>query len=416
MFNLKFSDMSSTFRILFLLRKTKLNKEGYGKIVIRVTINGEVTEFSSKLAVKPEDWNPKAGKMLGKTKVAKEINNSLNQILIHLNDKFKTLIDREGNVTPEKLRDAYLGLEDKKYTILNLFDDKIEEKKKLVGVSIHELTVEKYQCTRSKLAEYIKTHYHTSDLPIKEIGYSFIMDFDLFLRSEYKCGDNTVVRHLRYLKQITTDAFKRHYITVDPFGDITLTSKKGKRNYLSEEELKIILNKKFGSETLEQVRDVFVFCCFTGLAYVDVFNLTMSDIVENGKGDKFIIKDRTKTGVESYVPLLETPLKILEKYKQRDLKNNRLLPIGACQNMNIYIKEIAAICGINKNLSTHCGRHTFATLMLTKGISIESISKMLGHTDVRTTQIYAKILNKKVDNEIDKIKDDLNELGDLLVE
>lgn len=349
--------MSSTFKILFFLRKTKLNKDGYGKVVIRITINGEVIEFSSKLAVKPECWNPKAGKMFGKTKVATEINNSLNQILIHLNDKFRILTDREGSVTPEKLRDAYLGLDDKKYTVLNLFDKKIEEKKKLIGISINKEGVEKYQCTRSKLSEYLIKQYDTSDLPIKDVGYSFIIDFDLFLRSEYKCGDNTVVRHLRYFKQITTDAVKRRYLMSDPFADITLTSKKGKRNFLTEEELKVILHKKFKSEILERVRDVFVFCCFTGLAYVDVSNLTVNDIVENGKGDKFIIKDRTKTGIESHVPLLDIPLKILEKYKQSNLNNGKLLPIGACQNMNNYIKEIAAICGINKNLSTHCARH-----------------------------------------------------------
>lgn len=405
--------MSSTFRILFLLRKTKLNKNGYGKVVIRVTIDGQVTEFSSKLSVKPDMWNPKAGKIIGKSKIATEINNSLNQIMIHLNDKFRLLIDRDGYVTPEKLRDAYLGLDERKYTLLNLFDKKLEEKKLMVDVTIQRTALDKYICTRSKLVEFMNDQYNISDIPVTDVGYSFVMDFDIYLRSKYKCGDNTVVRHLRYVKQITTDALKRRYITIDPFQDITLSSKPGKRNYLTEEELKIILNKKIQGKTLQLVRDVFIFQCFTGLAYVDVSKLSSRDIVENGKGDKYIIKDRTKTGVESYVPLLETPLKILEKYKKMELKNNRLLPTYACQNMNLYIKEIAAICGINKKLSTHCGRHTFATLMLTKGISVESISKMLGHTDVRTTQIYAKILNKKVDDEVGRIKDELNGIGDL---
>jgi len=403
--------MSSTFRILFLLRKTKLNKEGYGKIVIRITIDGQVTEFSSKLSVKPDNWNPRAGKMMGKSKIATEVNNSLNQILIHLNEKFRMLIDRDGNVTPEKLRDAYLGLDDKKFSLMILFDKKLEEKKVLVGITIQRTALEKYKCTRAKLAEFINEQYRVSDLPIKDIQYSFITDFEVFLRSKYKCGDNTVVRHLRYLKQITTDALKRRYITIDPFQDITLSSKPGKRNYLTEDELKIILNKKIESETLQMVRDIFIFQCFTGLAYVDVSRLTEDDIIEKGKGDKYIIKNRTKTGIESYVPLLDTPLKILEKYKKMKLKNNQLLPTYACQNMNLYIKEIATICGINKNLSTHCGRHTFATLLLTKGISVESISKMLGHTDVRTTQIYAKILNKKVDDEMNRIKDELNGIG-----
>jgi len=407
--------MSSTFRILFLARKTKLNKEGLATINIRLTIDSKSVEFSTKIFVDPNLWNAKSGRMDGKSKTATEINNSLNAMLARLKIKHQEILDRDGYVTSEKLRDVFLGKIGLRQKLLELFDEKIIQMDRLVGTTIKQGEVDKFIGTKKRLAEFLLKEYNEIDIGIQNVNTEFITQFNTFLRSQYKNKDNTVVNYLRKLKQITTQALKKHYISIDPFLDIKLSSKPGKRHYLTENELKIIISKDFDSKTLNEVRDVFIFCCFTGLSYIDVSNLKKEDIKENDKGEKYLINSRIKTGVEAYVPLLDVPLSILDKYQKNTDIEEKLLPIRRCQNLNTYLKKIATICNINKKLTTHVARHSFATLMLTKGISIESVSKMLGHTEIKTTQIYAQILNEKVDNEVNQIKGELNKLNDLLM-
>jgi site-specific recombinase XerD len=216
------------------------------------------------------------------------------------------------------------------------------------------------------------------------------------------------VKHLRYLKQIITNALKNRFITIDPFDDYKLGYKPVNKEYLIEPEIKQLLTKKFTAKRLEEVRDVFVFQCFTGIAYIDAANLTHDNIIEDGFGQKWIRLNRQKSSVQANIPLLEIPLAILKKYK--NLKDEKLLPIHSNQKMNEYLKEIAALCGINKRLTSHCGRHTFGTIMLTKGVSIESVSKMLGHTNITTTQIYAKVLNQKISSEVNKVRGEFDDM------
>ena len=230
---------------------------------------------------------------------------------------------------------------------------------------------------------------------------------------------------MRYLKQVITDALKCNYITRDPFYNIPLTSKRTNPKYLTEAELAKILHAPFENKILEQTRDIFIFCSLTGLSYIDIKHLTPRHLITDQNGKEYIIKDRKKTGNQSFIPLLSPAKQIIEKYQSQNqnhyqyIKNqknnnnrndtdNTLFPISPCQSMNRYLKEIAALCGIDKNLTTHCGRHTCVTLMLTKGVSIESVSKMLGHSDIKTTQIYAKILNEKVQAEISEVESKLN--------
>lgn len=348
--------MRSTFRILFLLRKT-LNKEGLNNLMVRLTIEKDRLEFSSKILVHLKDWDSHSGKLKGRSKNALEINNTIDFIRNRLVQLYQEIQEADGFVTVEKLRNRFLGVEERADTLLSLFDKKIAQKQSIAGISIRQEAVDKYVCTRSKVSEFISHYYKRSDMPIKELWYDFITNFELFLQSQYKCKHNTIVRHMRYLKQVTTDALKSRKIVADPFYGITFSSRRGDREYLTEIELMTIMNKEFSSKQLEEVRDIFIFCCFTGLAYVDVSRLTTLDIITKGEGERYIIKDRTKTGVQSYIPLLDIPLMILDKYKGRELPNGRLLPVCACQNMNIYIKEIAVLCGINKKLSTHLARH-----------------------------------------------------------
>ena len=295
-----------------------------------------------------------------------------------------------------------------KNTILSLSDLKVEQKKSLVGRTIRRTTLSKYLATKNRISDFVQYQYNKNDLPIKEVNFQFVSDYEVYLKSVCNCGHNSCVKHLRYLKQIISNALKNRYITVDPFDDYKLVCKPVNKEYLIEPEIKLLLTKKFTAKRLEEVRDIFVFQCFTGIAYIDAANLAPDNIMEDGLGQKWIRLNRQKSSVQANIPLLEIPLAILKKYNH--LKNGKLLPIHSNQKMNEYLKEIAVLCGINKRLTTHCGRHTYATIMLTKGVSIESVSKMLGHTNIATTQIYAKVLNQKIASEVNKVQKEFDDM------
>ena len=400
--------MKSTYRILFLIRKKKLNKDGLTNIMVRVTIGGEKAEFSSLVFVKPETWSS-LGKVLGRTKEAQQINDSLDKIKIALDKHYKAILEKDGYVTPNKLKDTYLGKDIRKTTVLSLFNVKVEQKRNLVGKTIRSTTLSKYLATTKRVADFMAYKYKKEDMPIRDVDFQFVTDYEVYLKSICECGHNSTVKHLRYLKQVVTNALKNRYITNDPFDDYTLGYKPVKKEFLIEPEIKELMKKKFTAKRLEEVRDVFLFQCFTGIAYIDAVNLTNDNIVEDGFGQKWIQLTRQKSSVQANIPLLDVPLSILKKYGRSG--NDRLLPIQSNQKMNEYLKEIATVCGINKRLTTHCGRHTFGTIMLTKGVSIESVSKMLGHTNITTTQIYAKVLNQKISTEINKVRHEFDDMA-----
>lgn len=376
--------------------------------MVRITISGEQAEFSSKEFVKPEMWSS-LGKAIGRTKEAQQINDSLDKIKIALDKQYKEILEKDGYVTPDKLRDTYLGKIIRKHSVLSLYDIKVEQKRNLVGKTIRCTTLSKYLATRKRVGDFMVYKYKKEDMPIRDVDFQFVTDYEVYLKSVCGCGHNSTVKHLRYLKQIVSNALKNRYITVDPFDDYTLGYKPVKKEFLIEPEIKKLMNKKFESKRLEEVRDVFLFQIFTGLAYIDAANLTEDNIIEDGFGQKWIQLTRQKSSVQANIPLLDVPLSILKKY--RGLEDGKLLPIHTNQKMNEYLKEIASLCGINKRLTTHCGRHSFGTIMLTKGVSIESVSKMLGHTNITTTQIYAKVLNQKIFTEVNKVRGELDGLA-----
>lgn len=397
--------MKSTYRILFLLRKNRQDKDGLSKVAVRITIGGKAVEFNSHLSVSAHLWNP-IGRLNGKTKEATKANNTLFKIRAEIDRHYTTIFEKHGYVTSEKLRDAYLGIEIQRNTLISLYDIKVEQKTNLVGKTIRETTLAKYLATRRRVSDFIQHQYNKADLPIKDVDFQFVTDYEVYLRSVCNCGHNSCVKHLRYLKQVISIALKNRYISDDPFDDYKLGYKPVNKEFLIESEIKKLMKKKFSAKRLEEVRDVFLFQIFTGLAYIDAANLTKDNIFEDGFGQKWIRLTRQKTSVQANIPLLDVPLSILKKYSR--LENGKLLPIHTNQKMNEYLKEIAALCGINKRLTTHCGRHSYATLMLTKGVSIESVSKMLGHTNITTTQIYAKVLNQKIFVEVNKVRGELD--------
>ena len=395
--------MRSTFNILFYIKKNATKSNGKAPIMVRITLNKEIVQFSAKCDIAPEEWNAKAGKASGRSASSIQLNGLLDNIRANLTLHYREISDRDTSVTAEKVRNAFLGLNTREDSLLDLFDHHLDNLKARVGKDVSHDTHMKYLRTRTRLYDFMKYRYNISDINLKEINYSFLCDFEVYLKTIHNCGQNTTAKFMQRLKSIILIAQSNGWIKIDPFAAYKLHFEKSEREYLTEPELEAIIKKPFPIKRLEVVRDIFVFSCFTGLAYVDVFNLRAGNIRTTFDDSLWIIGKRAKTGVAFRVPLLEIPLMILDKYKGT-LPNDEILPIISNQKMNAYLKEIATLCKIDKNLSFHVARHTFTTTVtLSKGVSIESVSKMLGHTNIKTTQIYARITDNKISDDMTKL-------------
>jgi site-specific recombinase XerD len=249
---------------------------------------------------------------------------------------------------------------------------------------------------------YIKKEFKTSDIPVEEVDHKFISGFEYYLKTERKCGHNSAIKYITNFKKIIRIAFANEWIKKDPFSNWKGTLKIVDREFLSKEEIQLMIEKDLDNIRLDLVKDIFIFCCYTGLSYADVKKLSENDVVIGIDGNRWIKTNRTKTKVRSSIPILPTAEAIIEKYVEHpDVNTKRLLPVLSNQKMNAYLKEIADLCGIHKNLTFHLARHTFATTVtLSNGVPIESVSKILGHKNLHTTQHYAKILDRKVSDDM----------------
>lgn len=400
----------STFKILFYFRSNHVNKDGTSAIIVRVSIDGERQDWSTKLACEPERWDGKAGKATGRSSKSFEINNRLQDIQTILTNHFYDIQRRHGFVTAEMVRNAYMGITQREESLLKLYEQHLEDTKKLVGLSKADPTYRKYERMYRRVVEFMKKKYNITDIPLREIKYQFIVDLEFFLRTEYGYSQNTTYKCMKFFKQVINKAIRAGLITVDPFNGYKISVQRVDRGFLSEDDLKKMMEKEFASKRLEQVRDIFVFACFSGLAYIDLANLRVDNIQKMFDGRLWIVTHRQKTNTKVTVPLLTPAIKILKKYEGKYL-DGQLLPIINNQKLNCYLKEIADICGIEKNLTFHLARHTFATTMtLGKGVPIESVSKMLGHTNIQTTQIYARITNEKISHDMENLAKNLGDL------
>lgn len=400
----------STFKILFYLRSNHVNKDGTSAIIVRVSIDGERQDWSTKLACEPERWDGKAGKATGRSSKSFEINNRLQDIQTILTNHFYDIQRRHGFVTAEMVRNAYMGITQREESLLKLYEQHLEDTKKLIGLSKANPTYQKYERMYRRVVEFMKKKYNITDIPLREIKYQFIVNLEFFLRTEYGYSQNTTYKCMKFFKQVINKAIRAGLITVDPFNGYKISVQRVDRGFLSEDDLKKMMEKEFASKRLEQVRDIFVFACFSGLAYIDLANLRVDNIQKMFDGRLWIVTHRQKTNTKVTVPLLPPAIKILKKYEGKYL-DGQLLPIITNQKLNCYLKEIADICGIEKNLTFHLARHTFATTMtLGKGVPIESVSKMLGHTNIQTTQIYARITNEKISHDMENLAKNLGDL------
>ena len=390
--------MKSTFKVLFYLKKGSEKKNGEVMIMARITIDGKLCQFSTKQSILPDSWNIAAGKAKGKD--AGKINALLDDIKASLNNIYHEQQRRDNYVTAEKVKNEFLGHSEKHETILTLFKKHNDDVKQLVGISKTIATYRKYEVTRRHLAEFIQSKYNVSDFAINEITPMFITDFELYLRTTCKCGFNTTAKFMQFFKRIILIARNNGILIGDPFASYKIRLEKVDRGYLSEDEIKIILKKKMVSERLEQVRDVFIFSCFSGLAYTDVANLKQDNIRKSFDGNLWIITKRQKTNTDVNVPLLDIPKMILEKYKGK-LPDGKILPIISNQKLNAYLKEIADVCGIKKNLTFHLARHTFiGTVTVANGISLKTVADILGHTQLNCIRSFIEPTNDKVQEDM----------------
>ena len=392
--------MKSTFKILFYLKRGAIRANGCALIMGRITVDGVGTQFSTKLEVKPEEWDTKANRATGRSNANKQVNSLLEEIKASLHKVYHEMQRRDNYVTAEKVKNEFLGIAETHETLLALFAKHNADVEKLVGISKTPATLQKYKVTYNHLQSFLKDKYNVTDISLKEINLMFINDFEVYLMTTCKCGANTTAKFMQFFKRIVLIARNNGLIVGDPFANYKIRLQRVDRGYLTEDEIKKILELNLVSERLEHVRDLFLFSCFCGLAYIDVAGLRKEHIRKSFDGNLWIMTKRVKTGIDVNVPLLDIPKMILDKYKDK-LPNGKILPVISNQKLNSYLKEIADLAGIKKNLTFHLARHTFATTTtLGKGVPIETVSKMLGHTNIETTQIYARITNSKISSDM----------------
>ena len=387
--------MRSTFKVLFFLKRDKQKKDGSVPVYCRITIDGKEARFGMKKYVDPKLWNIKEGKATGKSTESSEINALLEKTKAGIHKIYRDVQERENAVSAEKVKNIFLGIDSKQYMLMKAFDEHVEEKFNLIGKRIVKSTYHRYYYLRVRLSEFLMEKYHLSDIPLREINYQFIRDFEMYLLTVRGNKQSTIAQYLINLKKIVELAYKNEWIYRNPFINYKIEDEKSERGYLSQREVEILMNWKL-DKRLEKTRDVFIFCCFTGLSYIDVFKLTKEQIQLSIDGQQWIMGKREKTDMDYFIPMMEIPKKILEKYKSYIFKDGKLLPVKGSLTVNRHLKEIAEVCGIKKHLTFHLSRHTFATLTMSKGVSLESVSKMLGHKNIQTTQIYAKMTTEKV--------------------
>jgi site-specific recombinase XerD len=351
-------------------------------------------------------WNAKANKVIGYGLEARQTNRQLDIIKNRIYEIYQNFLKQDTDfVTAKGIRDEYIGVNKNRKLILELFDEHNLRMERLVGKEFSFRTLQRYKTTKKHLAKYIKSGYSLEDLPLKRIDVKYINGFIYFLKTEQNLSHNSALKYVAYLKKIIRVAYANGWLDKDPFYNFKLRPKTIDKEFLSKNEMDKLIEADFSIPRLSQVRDVFVFCCYTGLAYVDVAKLKEDDIVIGMDGRRWIKVKRTKTKTLSSIPILPIAEQIISKYVSLPINENKLLPVYSNQKTNGYLKEIANLSGITKKLTFHMARHTFATTVtLSNGVPIESVSKMLGHKSMKTTQHYAKILDVKLSEDMKNLR------------
>ncbi|KKB49446.1 site-specific integrase [Parabacteroides gordonii] len=402
------------FSILFFIKKSKLLKNGEAPICLRITINGQRAEVQIKRSVEVSLWNSNKECAIGKERKHQELNHYLETVRTKVLRIHRELEQDGKPITAEILKRHFYGEGESPKMLLEVFREHNKKYRELLDKDVVLGTVLRYERTVRYLEEFMKEKYRFSDIPLKNINQEFVKEFEHFIKTEKDCAQNATVKYLKNLKKIIRNALVNKWMDDDPFVEIRFHQTASNREFLTEEELNKLIEKEFTIPRMEVVRDIFVFCSLTGLAFTDVQHLKPEHIFRDMDGSYWIRKTREKTDNMCNIPLLDLPMKLIHKYQNHPecVRKGVVMPVPCNQRMNSYLKEIADICGIQKTLSTHSARHSYATsICLANGVSMENVAKMLGHADTSVTKHYARVLDQNIFKDMKKVNSCLSELA-----
>ncbi|HFK5519829.1 TPA: site-specific integrase [Elizabethkingia anophelis] len=395
----------STFKLLFYLKKNEPKKNGNVPVMGRITIDGTPKSFSTKLDINPNNWDLKHGRVLGKSAQALSTNLKLDNIRVRINKIYDDMLKDEGFATAQKVKLSFLGVGVMDDAILKVFKDQNEDFERMVSKGKRsQNTYNKYKTVYNHLSEFIRERYHREDMAFRELTSDFIREFDFFLRIDKECTHNTVWVYTMPVIALAELAIKKGLIRQNPFEDYEISMEETDRSYLLKEDVEKLMLLKPSKSKYELVKDLFIFSCFTGLSYIDIQKLKWSNIQSFFDGHQWIISRRKKSDVASNVRLLEIPKRIIEKYRGVT-RNEYVFPVPSNATCNSHVKKLIEEAEIitEQKVTFHTARHTFATMFLTEGVPLESLSKMMGHKNISTTQIYAKITSQKISKDMDLV-------------
>ena len=399
----------STFKVLFYVKR-QAEKSGQVPVMGRITINGTMSQFSCKLSVRSSLWDAKANKAAGRSLESQRINEKLENIKTNIGKQYQRLCDRDSYVTAEKVRNAFLGMGDDCRLLLQTFDEYLAGFLKRVGKDRAYSSYDDYCKRRRRLASFLEYEYRVKDIPFKELKRDFIEKFVVYLSSVQGMRSGTIHSTIKKLKLMTYTAYKNNWIAADPFAGFYVRPEYSERRYLSASELQAVMDVKLPNYRTGINRDAFVFCAFTGLSHADVVKLTHADIYTDDNGERWIIDRRQKTGTQFRVKLLPVAEMLYKRYKDTYRTGEKVFPLkGTYKTLNMSLRHVARHAGLSFNPTMHMARHTFATtITLAQGVPLETVSKMLGHKHITTTQIYAQIINDKIGQDMAALSEKLN--------
>ena len=407
--------MKSTFSIIFYLKRQVVKKDGTVPVMGRITVDGTQAQFSCKVTANPKLWDTKGGRMTGKSMQALEVNRKLDKMRVSINKHYQEILDRDNYVTAEKVKNAFLGLEYRCQTLLKVYAQYNEDYEKLYKAGMRSWgSLRRYRCVYRHLQEFLQSRYHVNDISLKELTPAFITDFEAFLRTDKHLCENSLSVYMLPLRTMVFRAIDNGWLTRDPFHDYKVPKVETTRGFLTKEEIHLLMNAELKRKTMQLIRDLYLFCCFTGLSFADLKNLKEEHIQTFFDDSEWIMIDRQKTGVRSTIKLLDYPKSIMEKYRGL-CADGRIFPVPCYSDCRGILLRVAKRCGITKHLTWHMSRHTMATeICLTNGVPIETVSSILGHKNIKTTQIYAKITKEKLNKDMDKLSLQLNHIEEYM--
>lgn len=395
--------MRSTFKYLFYINRNKVKKNGLCPIMGRITLDGEIVQFSTGLETNPDLWDAKAGRSMGRTAHEIGVNKELKYLSTSIEKHYAYIVEKDGYVTAERVKNAVMNIAQEPTTLLKELEEATEEIRKSIGINHTVATYRAYVNAHLNLSRFIRDKYGKSDMPFSSLEYSFIENYDMYLKIDHKMATGSVMQHIIFLKKLVKRAMNKGIISRNPFFGYVPDQPKTSRKWLSCEEIQKVMTTPIGHPSVAFVRDMFVFGCWTGLSYTDIKNLQDINIVTDSEGNQWIDIRRQKTGSRSLVPLLDIPKEIINKYKGTGEKGKVFKML--CMNVVCqYTKRIGKLCGLDKKLTFHMSRHSFGTsICLTQGVTIETLSQMMGHRNIKTTQIYAEITGAKIEEDMQRL-------------